>query len=110
MAVWLKRSIVQACTRAGPLLTHATPLQDDRHRGLAAQAVARSRRMHLASFADTMLAHGPRPEPVDWRRSRALVRSFIEAGATHVILNLRLPYAASIARGRVREIVEPLSS
>jgi F420-dependent oxidoreductase-like protein len=49
-------------------------------------------------------------DPGDWRASRALVRSFIDAGATHVILNLRPPYPERIARSLVTEIVEPLSS
>jgi len=48
-------------------------------------------------------------DPGDWPASRAQVRSFIEAGATHVILNLRPPYPAHIARSLVGEIVEPLS-
>jgi alkanesulfonate monooxygenase SsuD/methylene tetrahydromethanopterin reductase-like flavin-dependent oxidoreductase (luciferase family) len=48
--------------------------------------------------------------PSDWPASRELVRSFINAGATHVILNLRPPYPERIARSLVTEIVEPLSS
>jgi len=48
--------------------------------------------------------------PGDWPASRELVRGFIEAGATHLILNLRPPYPERIARSLVREIVEPLST
>lgn len=48
-------------------------------------------------------------DPGDWPASRELVRGFIDAGATHVILNLRPPYPERIARSLVTEIVEPLS-
>jgi alkanesulfonate monooxygenase SsuD/methylene tetrahydromethanopterin reductase-like flavin-dependent oxidoreductase (luciferase family) len=46
--------------------------------------------------------------PSDWPASRDLVRSFVEAGATHVILNLRPPYPERIARSLVTEVIEPL--
>lgn len=49
-------------------------------------------------------------DPGDWPAGRELVRSFIAAGATHVILNLRPPYPDHIAARLVEEIVEPLSS
>ncbi len=49
-------------------------------------------------------------DPGDWPASRTLVRNFIAAGATHVILNLRPPYPERIARSLVTEVVEPLSS
>jgi F420-dependent oxidoreductase-like protein len=48
-------------------------------------------------------------DPADWEASRALVRGFIEAGATHVILNLRPPFPEKIAAALVSEIVAPLS-
>jgi F420-dependent oxidoreductase-like protein len=49
-------------------------------------------------------------DPGNWPAGRELVRGFIDAGATHVILNLRPPYPDRIARSLVTEIVEPLSS
>jgi F420-dependent oxidoreductase-like protein len=49
-------------------------------------------------------------DPGNWPAGRELVRGFIDAGATHVILNLRPPYPDRIARSLVMEIVEPLSS
>jgi len=49
-------------------------------------------------------------DPGDWPASRDLVRGYIAAGATHVILNLRPPYPERIAHSLVREIVEPLRS
>jgi alkanesulfonate monooxygenase SsuD/methylene tetrahydromethanopterin reductase-like flavin-dependent oxidoreductase (luciferase family) len=48
--------------------------------------------------------------PADWPASRDLVRGFIDAGATHLILNLRPPYPEHIARSLVTEVVEPLRS
>jgi hypothetical protein len=51
-----------------------------------------------------------RVTPGDWPASRGLVRSYIAAGATHLILNLRPPYPDRIARSLVMEIVEPLLS
>jgi F420-dependent oxidoreductase-like protein len=48
-------------------------------------------------------------DPGNWPADRELVRGFIDAGATHVILNLRPPYPEHIARSLVAEIVEPLS-
>lgn len=47
-------------------------------------------------------------DPGDWPASRELVRGFIDAGATHIILNLRPPFPEGIARSLVREIIEPL--
>jgi F420-dependent oxidoreductase-like protein len=49
-------------------------------------------------------------DPGNWPAGRELVRGFIDAGATHMILNLRPPYPDRIARSLVTEIVEPLSS
>ncbi len=49
-------------------------------------------------------------EPTDWPASRELVRGYIDAGASHLILNLRPPYPERIARSLVTEIVEPLLS
>jgi F420-dependent oxidoreductase-like protein len=49
-------------------------------------------------------------DPGNWPAGRELVRGFIDAGATHVILNLRPPYPDRIARSLVTEIVEPLSA
>jgi F420-dependent oxidoreductase-like protein len=49
-------------------------------------------------------------DPGNWPAGRELVRGCIDAGATHVILNLRPPYPDRIARSLVTEIVEPLSS
>jgi F420-dependent oxidoreductase-like protein len=48
--------------------------------------------------------------PTDWPASREIVRGFIQAGATHVILNLRPPYPEKIARSLVTEIIEPLQT
>ncbi len=47
-------------------------------------------------------------DPGNWPASRELVGSSIDAGATHLILNLRPPYPARIARSLVTELVEPL--
>ena len=49
-------------------------------------------------------------DPGDWPASRDLVRSYIAAGATRLILNLRPPYPDRIARSLVMEVVEPLLS
>ncbi len=48
--------------------------------------------------------------PNDWDATRTLVQSFITAGATHVILNLRTPYAENIVRCLTEEVVEGAQS
>jgi F420-dependent oxidoreductase-like protein len=48
--------------------------------------------------------------PDDLASSRKLVRDFIEAGATHVILNLRYPYPDRIVHRLDEEIVQPLKA
>jgi len=45
--------------------------------------------------------------PADTRRQ---AQTFIDAGAGHVVLNLRPPYRAQIVHRAVDEIVEPLTS
>jgi alkanesulfonate monooxygenase SsuD/methylene tetrahydromethanopterin reductase-like flavin-dependent oxidoreductase (luciferase family) len=50
----------------------------------------------------------PLADPTDWQGTRERVRGFIDAGATHIILNLRPPYPQNIARSLVTEVVEPL--
>jgi F420-dependent oxidoreductase-like protein len=52
----------------------------------------------------------PLADPTNWQGTRDLVRGFIDAGATHIILNLRPPYPQHIARSLVTEVVEPLRS
>ncbi len=47
--------------------------------------------------------------PDDLSASRDALRSFIEAGATHLILNLRAPYPEGIVHMLAEEIAEPLS-
>lgn len=47
--------------------------------------------------------------PDDLRASRDALQSFIEAGATHLILNLRAPYPEGIVHMLAEEIAEPLS-
>jgi len=47
--------------------------------------------------------------PDDLSASRDVLRSFIEAGATHLILNLRAPYPEGIVHMLAEEIAEPLS-
>lgn len=44
----------------------------------------------------------------DMSETRALTQQFIDAGATHIILNLRPPYPESIVHRVVDEIVTPL--
>jgi hypothetical protein len=41
--------------------------------------------------------------------ARERIRSFIEAGATHVILNLIYPYPEQIVHRLVDEIITPLT-
>lgn len=48
--------------------------------------------------------------PDDLASSRKLVHDFIEAGATHVILNLRYPYPDRIVHRLDEEIVQPLKA
>ncbi len=48
--------------------------------------------------------------PNDWDATRTLVQSFITAGATHVILNLRTPYSEHIVRCLTEEVVEGAQS
>lgn len=43
----------------------------------------------------------------NWDATRTLVRSFIMAGATHVILKLSAPYPAHIVHRLTQEVVEP---
>jgi F420-dependent oxidoreductase-like protein len=44
------------------------------------------------------------------QETRDIARSFIEVGATHVILNLRAPYAEGIVRRLAVEVAEPLAA
>ena len=46
--------------------------------------------------------------PNDLSASRDTVRNFIEAGATHLILNLRAPYPEGIVHQLAEEVAEPL--
>jgi F420-dependent oxidoreductase-like protein len=46
----------------------------------------------------------------DLQETRDIARSFIEVGATHVILNLRAPYAEGIVRRLAVEVAEPLAA
>jgi len=48
--------------------------------------------------------------PQDWDTTRATVRSYIDAGANHIILNLHAPYPQHIAQSLVREVIEPLQA
>jgi F420-dependent oxidoreductase-like protein len=48
--------------------------------------------------------------PKDLSETRDTVRSFIEAGATHLILNLRAPYPEGIVHRLAEEVAEPLSA
>jgi alkanesulfonate monooxygenase SsuD/methylene tetrahydromethanopterin reductase-like flavin-dependent oxidoreductase (luciferase family) len=45
----------------------------------------------------------------DLTETRASIRPYIEAGATHIILNLRAPYPEGIVYQLAEEIAEPLS-
>ncbi len=47
-------------------------------------------------------------DPNDLSIVREMARSFIEAGATHVILNLRAPYPEGIVHRLADEVAEPL--
>jgi len=46
--------------------------------------------------------------PTDMSATRALVQSYIDAGANHLILNIRPPYPEKIAQLLATEVVEPL--
>ncbi len=48
-------------------------------------------------------------DPQNWEASRNETRAYIQAGARHVILNLRPPFPDQIVHKLVQEIVEPLS-
>jgi hypothetical protein len=48
--------------------------------------------------------------PNDLAASRDTIRPYIEAGTTHLILNLRYPYPEGIVHRLVEEIVEPLKA
>ncbi len=50
----------------------------------------------------------PRVDPADLGATRETIRSFIEAGATHVVLNLTWPYPDDIVRRLAAEVAEPL--
>ncbi len=46
--------------------------------------------------------------PQDWESTRQNTRNYIDAGATHIILNLRAPYPQNIAQSLAREVIEPM--
>jgi F420-dependent oxidoreductase-like protein len=48
--------------------------------------------------------------PKDLNETRDTTQRFIEAGVTHIILNLRPPYPEGIVRRLVNEVVEPLKA
>lgn len=50
----------------------------------------------------------PTVNPHDMQSTRQLTRNFIEAGATHLILNLRAPYPTHIVQRIDEEIIQPL--
>src|SRR5262249_14198121 len=47
-------------------------------------------------------------DPNDLAGSREVVRSYMQEGATHLILNLRAPYPDGIVRPLAEEIATPL--
>lgn len=47
-------------------------------------------------------------DPNDLSATREMIKGFIEAGATHLILNLRAPYPEGIVHRLAEEVVEPL--
>jgi F420-dependent oxidoreductase-like protein len=49
-------------------------------------------------------------EPTDFAATRASVRAYIEAGATHLILILRYPYPNGIVRHLADEVAQPLQA
>lgn len=48
--------------------------------------------------------------PSDMNETITMADSFIKAGATHIVLNLRAPYPVGIARRLVNEVIEPLQA
>ena len=48
--------------------------------------------------------------PADLDATRTITQSFIEAGANHLVLNLRHPYPTGIVHRLAEEIVEPLQA
>jgi hypothetical protein len=48
--------------------------------------------------------------PDDLTASRDVIRPYIAAGATHIILNLRAPYPQNIVHRLAEEIAEPLAA
>jgi hypothetical protein len=44
------------------------------------------------------------------QETREITRSFIEVGATHIILNLRAPYPEGIVQRLADEVAEPLKA
>jgi F420-dependent oxidoreductase-like protein len=48
--------------------------------------------------------------PQNWEATRETTRSYIDAGANHIILNLRAPYPQNVAQSLVREVIEPLQA
>jgi F420-dependent oxidoreductase-like protein len=51
-----------------------------------------------------------RINPQDLTESRVAIESYIQTGATHIILNLIYPYPEGIVKRLVNEIVEPLKA
>jgi F420-dependent oxidoreductase-like protein len=51
-----------------------------------------------------------RINPQDLAENRAAIESYIQTGATHIILNLIYPYPEGIVKRLVNEIVEPLKA
>ncbi len=49
-------------------------------------------------------------DPNDMETTRNITRSFIEAGATHLVLNLRAPYPEGIATRLAEEVIRPLQA
>jgi len=48
--------------------------------------------------------------PDDLAASRDVIRPYIAAGATHIILSLRAPYPEGIVHRMAEEIAEPLAA
>jgi F420-dependent oxidoreductase-like protein len=48
--------------------------------------------------------------PNNLQETRDITRSFIEAGASHIILNLRAPYPEGIVKRLANEVAEPLTT
>lgn len=47
-------------------------------------------------------------QPDDWEGTREQTQAFIDAGVTHLIMNLRAPYPDKIVQQVVKEVVEPI--